>query len=189
VFRRTKSSDSPTTEQAAVAKEGGKGRPTPTRKEAEAARKARAKAAANPKAAPGKAGRADRAAHNARVREAMRSGDERYLPQRDKGPVRRYIRDWVDARLCMAELLLPLLVVVMVSQAISPVLANGIWTATILLVALDTAWLTFRLRRALRAQFPDESQRGAVFYAVMRALQIRWLRMPKPQVRIGGAAK
>ena len=48
------------------------------------------------------------------MREGMRTGDERYLPARDKGPVRRYVRDFVDARLCMAELLLPLLVLMMI---------------------------------------------------------------------------
>ena len=46
----------------------------------------------------------------------MRTGDERYLPARDKGPVKRFIRDYVDARLSIAEFLLPLLIVIMVLQ-------------------------------------------------------------------------
>ena len=53
---------------------------------------------------------------NAKMREGMRTGDERYLPARDKGPVKRFIRDFVDARLSIAEFLLPLLVVIMVMQ-------------------------------------------------------------------------
>ena len=46
----------------------------------------------------------------------MKSGDERYLPERDQGPVKRFVRDYVDARLSIAEFLLPLLVVIMVMQ-------------------------------------------------------------------------
>lgn len=42
----------------------------------------------------------------ARQREAMASGDERYLPVRDKGPVRRFARDYVDSRWCVAEFFL-----------------------------------------------------------------------------------
>ncbi len=44
----------------------------------------------------------------------MKTGDERYLPPRDKGPVRRFIRDFVDSRFSFIELMVPLLVVTMV---------------------------------------------------------------------------
>jgi hypothetical protein len=127
LFRRTRSADA--TAEPAVVKTDGKGRPTPSRKEAEAAARARAKATATG-AKRGRAGRQARAAQNAKVREAMKSGDERYLPARDKGPVRRFIRDFVDARLCMAELLLPLLLVILLTQGINPALSNGLWSAT-----------------------------------------------------------
>ena len=40
-----------------------------------------------------------RTEQNAQMREGMKTGDERYLPQRDKGPVKRFIRDFVDSRL------------------------------------------------------------------------------------------
>ena len=60
-------------------------------------------------------------------------------------------------------------------------------STTILVVVVDTSWLLFRLKRALRAEFPDESLKGITFYALMRVLQLRWLRMPKPQVKVGGA--
>ena len=166
------------------AKQGGKGRPTPSRKEAEAAARARAKGVQDRKAAA-RTSRQQRAEQNAKMREGMRTGDERYLPARDKGPVRRFIRDYVDARLCMAELLLPLLILIMVTQTISPSLSSGLWAATVLLVALDTMWLVFRLRRTLQARFPKDSHRGAVGYALLRSMQLRWLRMPKPQVKLG----
>jgi len=44
-----------------------------------------------------------------------------------------------------------------------------------------------KLRKELTRRFPDDSQKGATMYAVMRALQVRFLRMPKPQVKVGQA--
>ena len=183
LFRRTKSEETvPATPTDAELRAAGKGRPTPTRKEAQAAAKARAKGGATTKQEV----RARRGEQSRRMREAMRTGDERYLPARDKGKVRRFIRDYVDARLSMAEFLLPLLVVIMIAQGLGQLqLANGLWIATIVLVGLDTAYLVFTLRRTLRKRFPDESPRGATYYAILRAMQIRFLRQPKPQVKLG----
>lgn len=183
MFRRTKSEETvPATTADTELKTAGKGRPTPTRKEAEAAARARAKGAATSKQEV----RAKRAEHGRRMREAMRTGDERYLPARDKGKVRRFIRDYIDSRLSMAEFLLPLLVVIMIAQGARQVqLANGLWIATIVLVGVDTAYLVFTLRRTLRKRFPDESPRGTTYYAILRAMQIRFLRQPKPQVKLG----
>ena len=44
----------------------------------------------------------------------MRTGDERYLPARDTGPVKRFIRDFVDSRFQFIELLIPVLLVTLV---------------------------------------------------------------------------
>ena len=44
----------------------------------------------------------------------MRDGDERYYPARDKGPERRFVRDFVDARFSLVELVIPLLLVTMI---------------------------------------------------------------------------
>jgi len=186
LFRRTKSEESVTTVPAeAEEKAAGKGRPTPTRKEAEAAARARAKGVATSK----QDARARRAEQSRRMREAMRTGDERYLPARDKGKVRRFIRDYIDSRLSMAEFLLPLLVVIMIAGAVGGQagarLSTGLWIATIVLVGLDTVYLVFMLRRALKKRFPDESLSGATYYAILRAMQIRFLRQPKPQVKLG----
>jgi len=181
LFRRSKSTEAPAAE---TVKPGGKGRPTPSRKEAEAAARARAKGAKNKKEAA-RLQRQRRAENSARVRQGMKTGEERFLPTRDKGPVRRFVRDWVDSRLCMAELLLPLLVVIMIGQTISPSVANDLWMVTILLVLLDTALLIFRLRRELARRFPDQSTKGAVGYGVIRSIQLRWIRLPKSQVKLG----
>jgi len=182
LFRRSRTAEAPA--PSTLTKEGGKGRPTPSRKEAQAAARARAKGPQDKKAAS-RLQRERRSDNNAKVREGMKTGDERYLPKRDKGPVRRFVRDWVDARLCMAELLLPLLVLIMVTQSFATNLSSGLWSATILLVALDTSLLVFRLRRELARRFPDQDTKGAVGYGILRSLQLRFIRLPKSQVKLG----
>jgi Protein of unknown function (DUF3043) len=187
LFRRTKSEDS-TTPTPQPAKPGGKGRPTPSRREAEAAARARAKGAADKKAAA-RQQRQRRADQNTKMREAMRTGDERYLPARDRGKERRYIRDRIDSRLSAAEFILPLLIVIMaLTYSSNPKLiayGQSLWLVTIVLVAADTLFLIFRLKKELRRRFPDESHKGATFYALLRAMQLRFLRLPKPQVKLG----
>lgn len=123
------------------------------------------------------------------MRQGMRSGDERYMAARDQGVVRRFVRDRVDSRLCMAEFLLPLLLTIMVmqysGQGALQDLGNGLSNATILLVTVDTIFLVWKLKRELRQRFPDESTKGAVFYGILRSLQLRFLRMPKSKVKLG----
>ncbi len=98
------------TKQAKRATASGKGRPTPTRKEAEAAAKARAKVPRTRKeqAAAQRLARSD---SSTKMRQAMKTGDERYLPARDRGPVKRFIRDYVDSRFSFVELMIPVLLV------------------------------------------------------------------------------
>ena len=187
MFRRTKSAPEPATAATApvTPKPGGKGRPTPTRREAEAAARARAKAARNPKAAKGQ-GRALRAEKSQEIRAGMKRGDEKYLLPRDRGPVRRFVRDYVDSRLNMAEFAMPMLIVSLVAQMVGALqLGVGLMNATVLVVILDGVWLRFRLRRQLVARFGKEHLKGTTFYALMRALQMRFMRVPKAQVRIG----
>jgi hypothetical protein len=183
LFRRTKSA--PAEPAPVTTKPGGKGRPTPTRREAEAAARARAKAARNPKAAKGQA-RSMRAERSQEIRAGMKAGDERFLPPRDRGPVRRFVRDYVDSRLNMAEFAMPLLIVSLLAQTAGALqLGVGLMNATVLVVVLDAVWLRFRLRRQLVQRFGKEHTKGTTFYALMRALQMRFMRIPKAQVRIG----
>jgi hypothetical protein len=49
---------------------------------------------------------------------------------------------------------------------------------------VDAFLMRMRLRKALTAKF-GEMQRGTVFYAVTRSLQIRRWRMPRPMVERG----
>jgi hypothetical protein len=195
LFRRTKSESTTSVEPAAATQleaggSGGKGRPTPSRKEAEAAARAKAKAAQRGVSGGRATGatRSDRAESSRRIREGIKAGDERYLPTRDKGPVRRFVRDYVDHRLCLAELAIPLLFASLLVSASGLARAgSGIMNATLLVVVVDSVVLWFRIRRELRRRFPDQSTKGLPFYTLTRALQVRVLRMPKPQVRLGQA--
>ncbi len=190
--RKSEESLAATPEPTAPARPGtpqGKGRPTPSRKEAEAAARARAKVPRDRKAMR-KYQREMRVESSKKMREALKTGDESYLPARDRGPVRRFIRDFVDCRLNISELLAPLLILILILGTgvfgkNSAVIANTLWMATILLVVLDVFWLRFRVRRAVRERFPDASLKGITWYAVMRAVNMRFLRLPKPRVRIG----
>jgi hypothetical protein len=189
LFRRSQP-DTPA-ETAATPGQGTgqkKGRPTPTRKEAQAAAKARAKVPRTRKemAAANKAARSD---SSGKMRQAMRNGDERYLPARDQGPVRRFIRDYVDSHFSFIELMIPLMLVVLIlgysgSKTITTY-ANLAMLAVLILIVVDLTRLRFRLRRQLTERFPDTTTKGTTYYAVARSLQMRFMRLPKPQVKIG----
>jgi hypothetical protein len=198
VFRRSKSESSTVTAPArgsgstaydpdAVPVQLGKGRPTPSRKEAEAAARARAKAALDPKLSR-KQAREKRFEAGRAAREGIKSGDERYLRPRDQGPVRRFVRDFVDTRLSMAELALPGFVISFILSASGATVAgSGMLNALLLVIVVDCLLLRFRLRRELKRRFPDEEVKGTTFYAIVRAMQVRFLRLPKPQVKLGQA--
>jgi hypothetical protein len=191
VFRRTKSETSPQTPASAPAKVGGKGRPTPTRKEAEAARKQALKKPRNRKEAA--AYRREKVRiERGKMQDAMKTGDDRYLPAADKGPVRRFARDYVDARWSVMEFALPLLLVisllgVVFSQAFSwlPGLVNILFLLMIVAIAGDWFLLTGGLKRAVARKFPSEPTKGIGFYAVRRTMQMRRWRLPKPMVARG----
>ncbi|WP_206319865.1 DUF3043 domain-containing protein [Streptomyces zingiberis] len=163
-----------------------KGRPTPKRSDSQARRRTLATKPGDRKEAARRA-REARRADLARQREALAKGDERYLPARDKGPVRRFARDFVDSRFCVAEFFLPMAVVLLVLSMLPSMQATVtlVWMGMIVMIVTDSIGLGIRLRKQLSVRFPEESRRGVVFYAVMRSLQMRRLRLPKPQVKRG----
>ncbi|CAL9314714.1 putative protein [Streptomyces sp. enrichment culture] len=165
-----------------------KGRPTPKRSEARTQRRSVAHTPTNRKEAA-KRQREERRQALERQRQALANGDERYLPARDKGPVRRFARDWVDSRFNVAEFFLPLAVIILVLSVVRvgaiQSLALLLWLIVIVLIVLDAAVSGFRLKKRLAERFPDENTRGAVAYALMRSLQMRRLRLPKPRVKRG----
>ena len=87
----------------------GKGRATPTRAEREAARKR--PLVPDTKEAKARA-KADMASQREKARIGMANGDPRYLPARDQGPQRKFVRDWVDAGWHLGEAVMPAMVLV-----------------------------------------------------------------------------
>ena len=187
MFRRSKS-DTPDPVTVQPVKAGGKGRPTPTRKEAEALARAKARAPRDRKELAARQ-RQVRSEESRKIRAAMKTGDERYLPARDRGPMRRFVRDFVDVRFSLVEMLIPLLIISMVLGYSGNSTLMGASTmvmlATFLFVIVDMVILRFRLRRALAQRFPGENHKGTTFYAITRSLQMKFMRMPKAQVKIG----
>jgi Protein of unknown function (DUF3043) len=190
LFRRTRSEPSPVEQTASDLSSSTqkKGRPTPSRKEAEAARKARAKVPRTRKEQAA-ARRVSRTEGSSKMREAMRSGDERYLPARDQGPVRRFVRDYVDSNFWILELMLPVMVVLLlfgyVGSTAMASFSSAALPALLLVVVVDGFRLRWKLKRELNARLPEESHQGVTMYAIMRALQVRFLRQPKTQVKLG----
>lgn len=173
--------------QAAI----GKGRPTPSRKQAEAAN-ARPIVGSRDKAVM-KEQRKQQASSRERARIGMMEGDERYLTARDKGPQRRFVREYVDARWNMGEMLIPMMLVVLVMTfipGIIQVISLVVIWVFVLLAVLDAFFLGVRLKKILGNKFgEDRVQPGFRWYAAMRAFQFRPLRMPKPQNKRGNFPK
>lgn len=125
------------------------------------------------------------------MRRALVTGDEKNLPPRDQGPVKRFARDWVDHRRRAGELFLPGAVIVFIlnltagSNPQLQSLAVLIWFALILYIAFGSFMLVRSVKRQVAERFPKESTRGLATYVVLRSMQIRKLRLPKPQVKPG----
>lgn len=168
----------------------GKGRPTPKRRVAEAAN-ARPIVGSRDKETQ-KLQRQHMREARERARLGMMAGEERYLTVRDRGPQRRFVRDYVDNRWSLGELIIPLMFVVLlitfIPGQIQVYSIIFIW-GWVLLSVLDNVWMCIGLKKALTAKFGSELQGGWRWYASMRAWQLRPLRLPKPQVKRGELKK
>ena len=140
-----------------------------------------------------KRAREDARAARLRRREAMLSGDERYLPARDKGPVRAFVRDFVDARRSVAEYFLVVALFVLVTTVIAPALnvaavanvAFLVWMVMLIVIIFDSVVIGARLRAELNRRFPDAVHPRRVAYGLMRSTQLRRLRLPAPEGQAG----
>jgi len=188
----TRSSAAPADASSEPTKDARKGRPTPKRREAEAARKARVKPALTKREQfkrdreMAKRDRGLGKGERDRRRQGIERGDEKYMMKRDQGPVRKFVRDYVDSRRLFAEFFLPVILLILVLGFVRPlaVLSTMLMMATMFLVIFDLVTLRFRLKRELRRRFPDDESRNTL-YACSRATQLRRLRIPKPTVKPG----
>ena len=165
----------------------GKGRPTPSRAEREAARKR--PLVANTKEARA-AARAEMQQRRERARIGMANGEEKYLPARDQGVQRRWVRDYVDAGWHLSEWVMILMIVVIIASLV-PSTEIAYWSFValwgfIIVAILEMVVLAWRVKKKVAAKFgEDRREKGLGWYAAMRALQMRFMRLPKPQVKRG----
>lgn len=166
-------------------KPGGKGRATPKRREAQAGRRRPLGASVDRKTARDEARRT-----RMETRLALQRGDESKMPARDRGPVKRFVRDYVDSRRTIAEFFLPIGVLLYIpiialpGRGISYAATIGLFLLLVVLIG-ELTFLGLRLRRAVRERFGPDQARGVTMYGVLRAGQLRRWRLPRPQVKLG----
>jgi hypothetical protein len=165
-----------------------KGRPTPKRKEAESKRNVSSLAPAVSKEDKKRAKAAGLAQRQA-ARAAYLRGDENALPARDRGPAKRFIRNYVDSRRSVGEYFLPIIFVVLVLTLI-PVAAVqlgaiALMYAVLAIAVIDGFFLSRKMKKLVAEKFPNEVTKGIGMYAWLRSTQMRRLRAPKPMHKVG----
>lgn len=122
-----------------------------------------------------------------RAQDGYARGDEQFLPVRDRGPVRRYARDFVDSRFSIGTLLMPAMILVLAMTFVNTqemrVLTFAVLWGFVALTVLDSVFMSWRLRRKITEKFGPDKTKGVSWYASMRGTQMRFMRMPKPQVK------
>lgn len=165
-----------------------KGRPTPKRKDAESARRVSSLAPAHSKEEKARQKAAARAARVAQ-RAAYLRGDENALPLRDRGPVKRFVRNYVDSRRSIGEYFLPIIGIVLlislVPVAVAAVMGVVLMYTVLFASVIDGIFLTRRIKREVAARFPNEPLKGLGMYGWLRSTQMRRMRAPKPGVAVG----
>jgi hypothetical protein len=129
------------------------------------------------------------------AREGMAAGDERFLLARDKGPVRKLVRDIVDSRRTIGTFFFGTTFLVMLvgfNRNLNPsiyIAANALFFVMLLATAVDGFMISRTVKKLVRQRFPDAKDRmGSLYlYAIMRSISFRFIRNPKPQVKIGTA--
>jgi hypothetical protein len=183
----------------------GKGRPTPKRREAEARRRgpvapppmtskeARDRRKANRGTKDDrKAAAAERRAASSERRERMLAGEDKYLLPRDKGEVRAFARDLVDARRNLVGLFMPLALLLIFALFLSPAVQAFVTLAMfvmMLFMVIEGVFIGRQINNRVRERFPNTPDGGFKlgWYAFVRASQLRKMRAPKPRVERGAA--
>ena len=161
----------PSVEPDKFDKLNGKGRATPTRKEAQATRRsgspARARTASRPGAKPNdpksarKAMAEARRAKAAEYRRAMNSGDISKLPARERVPERVMARDLVDQRRNLGPLLLGVIVIAYF-LGLAPVrglkiVAFYLLPLCLILIVADSIAAARKVNRLVREKYPNST--------------------------------
>ncbi|MET0695438.1 MAG: DUF3043 domain-containing protein [Propionibacteriaceae bacterium] len=186
LFRRT-GNDTPDPEPTVIPVEtpsgpSKKAGPTPSRKEAEAARRQRVTRTLTKKEAR---------AESARLARAQRM---KTMAVRDATPEKALLRDYIDARFSFGEFLLPSLVVILALSFIGAkwpgvtLITTAAMYLFILLVLFDALVLMWGgYKKVLAQRLPNASTKGLLMYGMNRCIQIRRFRMPPPRIKRGQA--
>jgi hypothetical protein len=160
---------------------GKKDRPTPTRKEAEAARRQRMSTTLSKKESRAAAGR------------QSRSDRMRAISAREATPEKVLMRDYIDARFNIGEFLLPSVVVILAVTVLGSYWPRVTLIATlamylfILAVFVDGYLMWRGFKKVLAARLPKTSPKGLLLYGMTRSTQIRRFRSPPPRIKRGEA--
>jgi hypothetical protein len=158
-----------------------KDRPTPSRKEAEAARRERVNKTLT-----------NREARRVAARQA-RSERMRRLGERERSPEKALMRDYVDARFSLGELLLPAVAVILATTVLGSawpslaIITTLLMYVFILAVIADVFLMWRGFKRVLAERMPNTPTKGLLSYGMTRSTQIRRFRMPPPRVKRGDA--
>jgi hypothetical protein len=169
----------------------GKGRPTPKRREAQRRRTGPVAPPPRTRKEAYRRMREQNAVRRVEAREGIKSGEEKYLPARDRGPARGLVRDIVDSRRNAGGLFLLVALVVFVGYLVPDqsvrALTMSLWLAVFAVLLIDSIILSLRIRRLVRQRYPDATERTGrlIWYGVTRATMIRRWRMPAPRVKVG----
>lgn len=176
---------------AQLMRAGGKGRPTPKRAEAQGRRQGPPPPPPTTRKEAYRRMREKQAVQRAETRQGAARGDDAYLPARDRGPVRKLVRDVVDSRRNVGSLFLAVAAVALIGTFV-PSLAVKTYSSFVLfgfflLLIVDSVVLGRKIRSAVTARFPDgdHKMKGLVWYGISRSTMVRRWRFPKPEVPLG----
>jgi Protein of unknown function (DUF3043) len=184
------SPDDPAENKTRNAAEAAKGRPTPKRSVAEAGRRQPITGSSRGPVTPRTKDDKDKSrATRVNRYEAMRRGEAWALNPRDRGPTRALARDFIDSKRRVSEYYMYVLVVLLAAVFVRNKAAQEIISPLVLLLVVvivaDALLIRRSLTKLIAERLPGESIRGLTGYSVMRALQIRRFRVPKPRVGPG----
>ncbi|ACU70778.1 putative integral membrane protein [Catenulispora acidiphila DSM 44928] len=180
MFRKQKSTDE--AERAASEQEqllleeaqaAKKGRATPTRREAELARKQRLSGiSSDPK----------KAKRQARDRDFKAATERQH-----GGPVKQFARDYVDSRFRIAEFFIVFAVLLFVVASVPSValLSVVLWLVMLVAIVVDSVLLVRGVKKEAHRRFPDADLGRIGWYSLMRSMQFRKWRLPKPRLKRG----
>ena len=168
----------------------GKGRPTPKRNEAQGRRPGPPPPPPTTRKEAYKRMRAQQASRRAETRQGMARGDDSYLPARDRGPVRKLVRDIVDSRRNIGSFFLAIAGVALIGTIVPSLVvrtyASYLLFGFFILLIIDSVVLTRKIKAKVAERFPETTKtKGIVWYGISRSTMIRRWRFPKPDVALG----